>query len=260
MVMSTISIQQVNFAYQKKTVLHDIQLEFQSNCFSVLLGRNGSGKSTLFNLMAGIYPLQSGQILFDGQPLAKLKGKQRAIQLGFLAQSHRSIFNFKVLDVVLTGRAAFSGYAPSQIDRDQAYEALHMLEIEHLQDRDYTTLSGGERQLVMIARILTQNPKVILLDEPTNHLDVYYQAFLMQKLHELSRRGYTIVAIMHDPNLAFLYADEFFFIKDSQIIRAQDKAQAAEADFLAQVYDLPFQQAYVGTHKIVMPRRREISE
>ncbi|MCG2921793.1 ABC transporter ATP-binding protein, partial [Escherichia coli] len=87
-----------------------------------------------------------------GQPLAKLKGKQRAMQLGFLAQSHRSIFNFKVLDVVLTGRAAFSGYAPSQIERDQAYEALRMLEIEHLQDRDYTTLSGGERQLVMIAR------------------------------------------------------------------------------------------------------------
>lgn len=215
--MSKITLQNIHFAYQQKTVLKNIHLEFRSNRFSVLLGRNGSGKSTLFNLMAGIYPLQTGKIYFDGQSLSALKGKVRAEQLGFLAQSHRSIFNFSVLDVVMTGRAAFSGYAPSKQDRQLANDALKTLDIQHLVDRDYTTLSGGEKQLIMIARILTQNPKVILLDEPTNHLDVYYQAFLMQKLHELSKQGYTIVAIMHDPNLAFLYADDFYLPKTQHL-------------------------------------------
>ncbi len=253
--MSKITLQNINFAYQQKTVLKDINLEFQSNRFSILLGRNGSGKSTLFNLMAGIYPLQTGKIYFDGQPLSVLKGKARAEQLGFLAQSHRSIFNFSVLDVVLTGRAAFSGYAPSKQDRELAKNALKTLDIEHLADRDYTTLSGGEKQLIMIARILTQNPKVILLDEPTNHLDVYYQAFLMQKLHELSKQGYTIVAIMHDPNLAFLYADDFYFIKNQQIIQPKNQSLATDAEFLASIYDLPFQQAFMGEQKIVMPRK-----
>ena len=82
-------------------------------------------------------------------------------------------------------------------------QALLDLDIEHLRDRPYTELSGGERQLVMIARILVQAPKVILLDEPTNHLDVYYQSYLMKKLRQLSRQNFTVIAIMHDPNLAF---------------------------------------------------------
>ncbi|MBF7682573.1 ABC transporter ATP-binding protein [Acinetobacter sp. B5B] len=253
--MTNIFIRELSFQHQHRQILDQINLQFNAHHFSVLLGKNGSGKSTLFNLMAGIYPLQHGEILFEDQPLQTLKGQQRARQFGFLAQNHQSIFNFQVLDVVLTGRSAFSGYRPSSTDQDQAFNSLQALDIQHLAYRDYTTLSGGERQLVMIARILTQNPKVIFLDEPTNHLDMYYQAFLMEKLQQLSQHGYTIVAIMHDPNLAFLYADDFFFLTQQRIIKAKDKDQATCPQHLQQVYGLAFEQGFVAGEPMVMPRK-----
>lgn len=253
--MTNIFIQQLSFSHQQRDILQQINLTFSAHKFSVLLGKNGSGKSTLFNLMAGIYPLQYGEILFEDTALHDLKGRQRAKQLGFLAQNHHSVFNFQVLDVVLTGRSAFSGYKPSSTDQDQAFNALNELNIAHLASRDYTTLSGGERQLVMIARILTQNPKVILLDEPTNHLDMYYQAFLMEKLQHLSQNGYTIVAIMHDPNLAFLYADDFFFLQQQQIIKAANKQAATCPQQLQQVYGLVFNQGKIGNEYVVIPQK-----
>ncbi|MBF7688946.1 ABC transporter ATP-binding protein [Acinetobacter rathckeae] len=256
--MTNIFIRELSFQYQNRQILEHINLQFHAERFSVLLGKNGSGKSTLFNLMAGIYPLQQGQILFETQPLQTLKGQQRAKQFGFLAQNHHSVFNFQVLDVVMTGRSAFSGYRPSSTDQDQAFDALKSLDIAHLAQRDYTTLSGGERQLVMIARILTQNPKVIFLDEPTNHLDMYYQAFLMEKLQQLSQQGYTIVAIMHDPNLAFLYADDFFFLKQQQIIKADSKDQASCPIHLQQIYGLAFEQGFVAGEPMVMPKKKSL--
>ncbi|MFT4021150.1 MAG: ABC transporter ATP-binding protein [Acinetobacter sp.] len=252
--MIAIDVQNVSFSYDRKMILKDIHVAFKQDRFSVVLGRNGSGKSTLFNLLVGLYPIQSGSIHIAGQSLEHLQGKQRAACLGFLAQSHQSVFNFSVMDVILTGRAAYQRFSVTADDKILAEKALQSLEIEHLACRDYTTLSGGERQLVMIARILTQNPKIILLDEPTNHLDVYYQVYLMEKLKKLSQQGYTVVSIMHDPNLAFLYADEFSFIKNQTILRPQHGSDYSDPAFLQQVYDVPFQQVTFDERKIVMPK------
>lgn len=251
--MSDIRIHALHYAHAQQQILQNINLHFPAQKFSVLLGRNGSGKSTLFNLIAGLTPVQQGQILLANQPITQMKSKTKASLLGFLTQSHRSIFNFSVFDVVLTGRAAFSGYRPHPQDFELAEQALQTLEITHLKHRDYTTLSGGEKQLVMIARILTQNPKIILLDEPTNHLDVYYQAFLMQKLQLLSQQGYTIVAIMHDPNLAFLYAEQFYFMHNQQIIQPQSEQQLFAPEFLSGIYGLNFVQSTMAGKAIVMP-------
>lgn len=249
-----IDVQNLHFSYSQNVILKEINLQLLKQRFSVVLGRNGSGKSTLFNLLTGIYPLQQGTILVNGQPLSAYQGRERAKQLGFLTQQHHSIFNFKVIDVIMTGRAAYHRFMPSAEDRLFAEQALEMLEIQHLCYRDYTTLSGGERQLVMIARILTQNPQLILLDEPTNHLDVYYQAYLMEKLKQLTQQGYTIVSIMHDPNLAFLYADDFYFIKQQQLLRPTEQQQVNSPDFLQQVYDLDFERVSIGNRHLVVPK------
>lgn len=248
-----IQIEQLSYAYAKKQVLKNIQLEFPPHQFSVILGRNGCGKSTLFKLMAGLEQVQSGCISYSGRALAEYKGKERAALLGFLPQFHKTVFPFLVKDVVITGRAAFSRYRPTQADWAMVDQALVDLDIEHLSDRPYTELSGGERQLVMIARILVQAPQVILLDEPTNHLDVYYQSYLMKKLRQLSRQNFTVIAIMHDPNLAFLFADQLFFMRQHEIIQPDSRMRLTDPKFLKSVYDVEFHEAMIQDKIIVVP-------
>lgn len=248
-----IHIEQLNYAYGHKHVLKNIQLEFPAHQFSVILGRNGCGKSTLFKLMAGLEQTTDGQVLYAGRALENIKGKERAALLGFLSQFHKTVFPFLVKDVVITGRAAFSRFRPSKQDWDMVDQALIDLDIEHLKERPYTELSGGERQLVMIARILVQAPKVILLDEPTNHLDVYYQSYLMKKLRQLSRQNFTVIAIMHDPNLAFLFADHLFFMREHEVIRPDSKARLTDPKFLKSVYDVEFHEAMIQDKTIVIP-------
>jgi len=153
----------------------------------------------------------------------------------------------------LTGRAAFSHFHPTKQDEYLVDLALEELDIGHLKHQAYTELSGGERQLVMIARILVQAPKVILLDEPTNHLDVYYQSYLMKKLRQLSRQNYTVIAIMHDPNLAFLFADELFFMRQHEIIRPESRQRLTDPVFLKSVYDVEFHEAMLQDKTIVVP-------
>lgn len=248
-----IRIEKLNYAYGHKQVLKNIQLEFPAHQFSVILGRNGCGKSTLFKLMAGLEQTTDGQVLYAGRALENIKGKERAALLGFLPQFHKTVFPFLVKDVVITGRAAFSRFRPSKQDWDMVDQALIDLDIEHLKERPYTELSGGERQLVMIARILVQAPKVILLDEPTNHLDVYYQSYLMKKLRQLSRQNFTVIAIMHDPNLAFLFADHLFFMREHEVIRPDSKARLTDPKFLKSVYDVEFHEAMIQDKTIVIP-------
>ncbi|WP_179998185.1 ABC transporter ATP-binding protein [Acinetobacter sp. YH12239] len=248
-----IHIEQLNYAYGHKHVLKNIQLEFPAHQFSVILGRNGCGKSTLFKLMSGLEQTTDGQVLYAGRALENIKGKERAALLGFLPQFHKTVFPFLVKDVVITGRAAFSRFRPSKQDWDMVDQALIDLDIEHLKERPYTELSGGERQLVMIARILVQAPKVILLDEPTNHLDVYYQSYLMKKLRQLSRQNFTVIAIMHDPNLAFLFADHLFFMREHEVIRPDSKARLTDPKFLKSVYDVEFHEAMIQDKTIVIP-------
>lgn len=247
-----IRIEQLNYAYGHKQVLKNIDLAFPKNQFSVILGRNGCGKSTLFKLMAGLEPIEQGCVCYAGRSLASFKGKERAALLGFLPQFHKTVFPFLVKDVVITGRAAFSRFRPSAEDWARVDQALIDLDIEHLKERPYTELSGGERQLVMIARILVQAPQVILLDEPTNHLDVYYQSYLMKKLRQLSRQNFTVIAIMHDPNLAFLFADELFFMREHQVIRPDNKARITDPKFLKSVYDVEFHEAMIKDKTIVI--------
>lgn len=248
-----IRIEQLNYAYGHKQVLKNIELEFPAHQFSVILGRNGCGKSTLFKLMAGLEQTTDGRVLYGSRALEQIKGKERAALLGFLPQFHKTVFPFLVKDVVITGRAAFSRFRPSKQDWEMVDQALIDLDIEHLKERPYTELSGGERQLVMIARILVQAPQVILLDEPTNHLDVYYQSYLMKKLRQLSRQNFTVIAIMHDPNLAFLFADHLFFMREHEVIRPDSKVHLTDPKFLKSVYDVEFHEAMIQDKTIVVP-------
>ena len=250
---NSIQVTNLSFAYGEHAVLQNVNLRFPANRFSVLLGRNGSGKSTLFNIIAGLLRHSSGSVELLGKETNFLSYAERARLIGFLPQFHKAVFPFQVRDVILTGRAAFSGIRPSRDDAGRVNKAMAELGIEHLAERAYTELSGGEQQLVMIARIMVQNPAVIILDEPTNHLDVYHQTQLLGHLKRLSRSGYTVIAIMHDPNLAFLHADHFYFMRHKTVVYPPGEQGHYDRQFLKEVYDVDFKIVPVDDRKIVVP-------
>lgn len=225
----------LSFAYQGKTVLKDCTIQIPENQFTVVLGRNGSGKSTLLRLMAGLLPLQKGSVSIDSTDLKKLNARQRAGLIGFLPQKHRAVFPFKVDEVVLTGRAAHVRMIPSEKDRSIRDEAIEMLGIDHLKHRIYSELSGGEQQLVMIARALAQQPKILLLDEPFSHLDYNQQIKLLRLLKQLTGKAISIITVMHDPNLAFFYGDYFILLHHQQFVQS-DRLQALQLPITREIF------------------------
>lgn len=236
-----ISIRNLDFWHGKTQILKQISVDFRQGEFTTLLGRNGSGKSTLFGLIAGLEKYKNGSIKLLGEERRNLTFAQCAKRIGFMAQFHKPVFPFKVKEVVLTGRAAFSGLTPSKSDRVLVKKAIEELGISHLADRPYSELSGGEQQLTMIARVMVQKPPIILLDEPTNHLDVYYQTYVMQNLRKLCDQGMTVIAIMHDPNLALSYADQAYYLRDQHILSLERSPYRQNTDLLEYIYDVPFE-------------------
>lgn len=231
-----LTVTNLNYAYGSSPVLKDVSFSAPEGGLTVILGRNGCGKSTLFKVIAGINPLQRGSIHVAGQDIGTLSGGTRAGLIGYLPQFHQTIFPFTVEDVVLTGRAAYVFSTPSGLDREMARLALHTVGIEQLAKRPYTELSGGERQMVMIARVLAQAPRVILLDEPASHLDLANQQRLLRILRQIAAGGVTVVAVLHDPNMAFLNADKVVFLKQGQIAVPPDESQPWDTEFIRDIY------------------------
>jgi len=248
-----ISVQNLSFSYGKSPVLHDVSLDVPEGRFSVILGRNGSGKSTLLKLIAGMLPYRAGHIAIAGSDINRLTFSEKARMIGYLPQFHNPVFPFTVEDVVLTGRASYVFALPGRRDREKTDEAIERVGIRQLQRRPYTELSGGERQLVMIARVLAQEPKVILLDEPLSHLDLSNQVRLLALIRELVASGLTVVAVLHDPNIAFMYGDVFILIKDGAIRRLDQGENPWDASTVMDLYGVPVEALSFRDRALVIP-------
>jgi iron complex transport system ATP-binding protein len=231
-----ISVTGLSFAYSDSVILRDVDIQIDSGKLTFIMGQNGSGKSTFLKVLAGLLPYNKGSIEISGKESAELSSSERSKMTGFLNQSHKAVFPFSVGDVVLTGRAGFINYIPKKTDIAAAGQAMEKAGILHLKNRNYAELSGGEQQLVMIARLLAQDPEILLLDEPTTHLDFTNQSHLIRLLKKLVKEGLTIIAVIHDPNLAFLFGDDFLFVKDKKVIRPGENASAWDIEFLKTIY------------------------
>jgi iron complex transport system ATP-binding protein len=231
-----IQISNLKFGYNGSLVLDNVNIDLEVGKLTFIFGQNGSGKSTLLKLLAGLLNAQKGIIEIFGNDHANLSFSERSRLTGFLNQQHRAVFPFSVEDVVLTGRAGFINYIPKESDKKAAIDAIEKVGILHLCNRNYSELSGGEQQLVMIARLLAQNPKILLLDEPTTYLDFSNQSHLLNLLKKLVAEGLTIITVMHDPNLAFMFGDDFLFMKDKKVIRSGASFQAWDTEFLKTIY------------------------
>lgn len=249
-----IALTDIVFGYAHHQVVRGAHLHVPAGQFGAILGRNGSGKSTLLRIAAGLQTPQQGRVEIAGNNIHALDARQRARHVGFLAQFHQPEFSFLVREVVLTGRASSIFSTPTAQDHEAAEQAMHTLGITHLADRAYDELSGGERQMVMIARLLAQAPSALLLDEPVSSLDLANQIHLLRTLRALANQGLAVLAILHDPNHALLFADQVFYMEAGQITQPEPGAPLADAARISRLYGIEVCTAKVDGVTVVLPK------
>lgn len=213
-------VKDISFSYNDDEIFSDISFSIDKGDVLCILGPNGTGKTTLIKCLNGLHNISSGEILINGKNIKKLSFKEISKHVGYIPQSHVPSFPFKVLDVVLMGRAPYLNLTDSPKDEDVkiALDSLKTLGIEYLKDKEYTNLSGGERQLVFLARVLCQKPDILILDEPTSHLDFGNQIKLLEIIDNLAKSGLSIIMSSHFPDHAFLSSTKVAIMKNKRFI------------------------------------------
>jgi iron complex transport system ATP-binding protein len=210
----------LGFGYGAKPVGRDVDIELRAGQVVCLLGPNGSGKTTLFKTILGLLPAQEGEVLVDGVAMGRLTRFQIARRLAYVPQAHAAHFPFRVVDMVVMGRTAHLGLfaAPSLDDRRRALSALATLGIGNLADTEYTRISGGQRQLALIARALAQDAPAIVMDEPTANLDFGNQVTVLAEVKRLATQGLAVLLSTHDPDHAFSISDRVALLDGGRLV------------------------------------------
>jgi len=205
----SIKVENLCFSYGERQVLDSISFEAGYGRFLSVLGPNGVGKSTLFRCMLGLLRPSAGTVTIEGNDITSMSAAQLSRHIAYIPQSHNPVFNFSVLDMVLMGTTAQLGQfsSPGKAQQELAESSLERLGILHLKDRSYANISGGERQLVLIARAIAQSAKILVMDEPSASLDFGNRIRVMQTVKKLVQDGYAVIQSTHDPDQAYMYSD-----------------------------------------------------
>lgn len=226
--------------YGTKIVVKDISMDVSSGEILCLLGPNGVGKTTFFKTILGLLKLKGGKVLLDGENIHNWSRNQLAKTIGYVPQAHTSPFPFKVFDVVLMGRTAHLSMfsSPTKEDMKIAEEVINTLKISYLKDKIYTEISGGERQMVLIARALAQKPKILIMDEPTSNLDFGNQIRVLEQINELSQKGLAIIMTSHFPNHAFLCSAKVALMQKNNIFTVGNVDEVITENRLKEAYGI----------------------
>lgn len=234
-------VKNLDFAYDKKQILYDVDLNFPKGSFISILGPNGSGKSTLIRLILGLLQPDEGEILLDGRSLPGIKSLDKARILSYVPQTFQADFEYTVEEVVAMGRYPYIkkfGDATSK-DRSIIQKAMEMTETLHLKEKIISQISGGELQRVSVARAIAQETPWVLLDEPVNHLDVSHQVGILKSLKRLTPEC-TVIAVMHDLNLARDFSDHVILLNEGRVIKTGKPSSCINPEVLSNIYDLDF--------------------
>lgn len=236
-----LDVKNLAFSYNDKPFLRDITFEVKSGQFIGFLGRNGAGKTTIFKCILSIINNYTGVISVDGHDIRKMSTKEIAKEISYIPQSRNDIFNYTVLDMVLMGTNNQINLfnCPKKKQIEDAYEALKALDIESFADRYYKELSGGEKQLVLIARAIAQNVKIILMDEPTSALDFANQEMVMQAISTFVKtKNIAVLLSSHNPNLVLKYCDKVIALFKGQIDTLGDTHSVLNEQLIKKLYDI----------------------
>lgn len=216
----SIEVKNLSFSYDDRPVLHDISFSVGNGEFLSILGPNGVGKSTLFRCVLGLLSGYTGSVSVDGTDARTFSIREAAKHIAYIPQSSRSIFNYSVFDIVLMGRTSgLSTFrSPGKKDKELCQWAMEKVGITHLQDRCFHRLSGGEQQLVLIARALVQKAPVLMLDEPTANLDFGNQLLVLEQARSLAEEGYTVIQTTHHPEQSYMYSDRILAIQKGRVL------------------------------------------
>ncbi|MBQ6586951.1 MAG: ABC transporter ATP-binding protein [Coriobacteriales bacterium] len=253
----SIDVQNLSFAYGKHQVLYDISFQIPDGCLVNVLGPNGVGKSTLFKCILGLNAGYKGRIQVNGKDLKGLSIKQRAREIAYIPQSHAPVYDYNVLDVVMmsTGNDLHLFAEPKAEHVERAYAALERVGVAHLADRTYTHISGGEQQLVLVARALAQNARTIIMDEPTSALDYGNTVRVLSCVRQLAREGLSIVQSTHQPDQAFLYSDRTLVISAGRLLAYDEPKAVITKEMVSHLYgvDVEVNSLYDDRIRVCVP-------
>ncbi|MFP3154473.1 ABC transporter ATP-binding protein [Lachnospiraceae bacterium ZAX-1] len=230
-----LDIKEVEVELSKKSIIRNVSLRVEEGGFIGLIGPNGCGKSTLLRTVYKMLKPKAGSIVLYDMDLVHAPFKEVAKMLGVVGQFNEMRFDLTVMEMVLMGRAPYKKFMESdhQVDVDIAKDALSKVGLSGFEERSYQTLSGGEKQRVILARVITQQPKFLVLDEPTNHLDIYYQIEILSIVKSL---GIGVLAALHDLSLAAMFTDYIYFMKNGEIITNGASEEVLTSQNISEVF------------------------
>jgi len=235
---SFMKVSGLSYGVNGKTIVADASFEIKRNEFLGIVGPNGAGKSTLLRLLTRIIHPSGGNILLDGKDISRYQAKELYRKISFLPQSSYFDFPLSVLEVVLMGRYPYLGIFDSETKEDikHAENCLSLMDMDGFSRRKVTTLSGGEQQRALIARVLAQETDFIFLDEPSSHLDIHHKFALMELLRSVAQKGKGVAVILHDLGLASRFCDRILVLESGRIKALGEPSRVLSEELLSSVF------------------------
>jgi iron complex transport system ATP-binding protein len=255
--LSVLEIKNATFSYDgKDNIFEDINLNVEKGDVVCILGPNGSGKTTLIKCLNKITELSEGTVCINGKDIKDISRREIALNIGYVPQNHVSTFAFSVLDVVLMGRAPHLDFFETVEETDYkiAENALRKFGIYELKDKPYIALSGGEQQLVFFARVIAQEPKMLILDEPTSHLDFGNQLKTLNVISKLAEEGLSVIMTSHFPDHAFISSNKVAIMNDQNFIDVGPPDDVITEENMEKAYGIHVEIVDIGRNrKICVP-------
>lgn len=230
-----VEVEHLSYSVSSRNILNGLSLQVEENKIVGLIGPNGSGKTTLLKHIYRALPTEKNTVFINGMEIGNMSYKDTARQVTVMKQENLSDFDYTIFEMVLMGRAPYRNYMEKDTSEDKkiALTALENVGMAELSNQNFTSLSGGEKQRVLIARSLAQGADIFILDEPTNHLDVHYQWALMDMIKKLNK---TVLSVFHELNLACSYCDYLLVLDKGEIVAQGKPIDICTSKLLAEVF------------------------